>query len=152
MLKISNSQQSTLVHGPFGIPRDPWRGPPRFSRAILLFLFEKEMSFHIAHKLSFSYEQKHKYSQCPKSKLVFFSDVQLLAQFQTVGFSASVRNPNIFVQILDRFLHLKSKPFCLKTEHFRSDFGLVLKSYIYAAQMGLLRPKTSEIWIKTFVF
>ena len=41
------------------------------------------------------------YSQHLKFQLVLFSDVQLLAQFQTVRNLDPVRNPNVLVQILD---------------------------------------------------
>ena len=37
------------------------------------------------------------YSERPKSELFRFSDVQLLAQFQTVRHSDNVRNPNDFI-------------------------------------------------------
>ena len=49
------------------------------------------------------------YSGMLKSELVWLLDVLLLAQFQTVWFSESVRNLNDFVRILD-------KNFCLKME------------------------------------
>ena len=50
------------------------------------------------------------YSQRPKSELlVLYSDIQILTQFQTVGYSDNVWNPNDFIRILD-------KNFCPKTE------------------------------------
>ena len=52
---------------------------------------------------------KVKYSECPKSKLVRISDDQILAQFQTVWFLASVQNLNNFIQILDVFDRLKAE-------------------------------------------
>ena len=43
------------------------------------------------------------YSERPKTELVLFLDVSLLAQFQTVRYSYNVQNLNDFIQILDTF-------------------------------------------------
>ena len=78
------------------------------------------------------------HSERPKSKLVWFSDVQLLAQFQMVRYSDNVQNVNEKVLFLDDNL-------CSKSELVKGQMGKNRWDFRHAVRFGPLKLKPKDL-------